>query len=184
MALLVAWLFVETYRVVARERRARQGGFVTHTLHKERCTYATISAFFALSYIWRWIFNKYFYGCDANQTTLFEQQMAKLACYLLEGASMGVLMYFHMTNFRQGGLFSTSQEDELAYISIMPNEYHRFDTESVDNHSLADPSSKAEEMDSERARSRRASLSRDEDSQFINPRPVLNLTTSKSDNLS
>ena len=73
MAMLVTWLIVETYRVVARERRARQGGFVTHTLHKERCTYAIISMFFALSYIVRFLFNKYFYGCEANVKKLFVQ---------------------------------------------------------------------------------------------------------------
>ena len=55
MLLLVVWLFVETQRAVNRERRAR--GKVMHTMRRERCTYAIISIFFALSYIGRFILN-------------------------------------------------------------------------------------------------------------------------------
>ena len=66
MAILETWLLAETYRVVARERQARQGGFVTHALHKERCTYAVISTFFALSYIGRFILNKYGNQCSSE----------------------------------------------------------------------------------------------------------------------
>ena len=66
MTLLVAWLFIETYRVVAREKRAAQGGFVSQNLHKERCTYAIISTFFALSYIGRFIYNRFAYGCGVE----------------------------------------------------------------------------------------------------------------------
>ena len=57
MILLVVWLFVETKRAVDRERNARQDGKVTHTLMRERCTYATISTFFGLSYIGRFVLN-------------------------------------------------------------------------------------------------------------------------------
>ena len=66
MILLVAWLFIETYRVVAREKRAMQEGFVSQNLHKERCTYAIISTFFALSYIGRFIYNRFAYGCGVE----------------------------------------------------------------------------------------------------------------------
>ena len=99
MILLVAWLFIETYRVVARERRA-QGGFVTHTLHKERSTYAVISTFFALSYVVRYIFNEYGISCEADPWSMYALFMSEIVCYLFEGVSMGVLMYFHMTNFK------------------------------------------------------------------------------------
>ena len=56
MISLVVWLFVETQRAVNREREARQG-VVTHTLWRERFTYALISAIFGLSYIGRIVVN-------------------------------------------------------------------------------------------------------------------------------
>ena len=61
MTLLVIWLFVETQRAVNRERKARLDGQVTHTLRRERCTYAIISIFFGLSYIGRYMVNDYEY---------------------------------------------------------------------------------------------------------------------------
>ena len=57
MVLLVTWLFIETFRAVSRERRARQDGKVTHSLRRERCTYAIITFFFGLSYIGRFVQN-------------------------------------------------------------------------------------------------------------------------------
>ena len=59
MILLVAWLFVETQRAVDRERRTRYDGKVTHTLRRERCTYAMVTTFFGLSYIRRFILNTF-----------------------------------------------------------------------------------------------------------------------------
>ena len=55
---------------------------------------------------------------------------------------MGVLMMFHFENFKQGSLFKSRKEvkDDPAYASVMPGEYHRFDTEEVDANSLADQS--------------------------------------------
>ena len=139
MTLLVVWLFVETYRVVARERKAWQGGgSSSHSLHKERCTYAFVSTFFALSYIGRFITNQYAYNCGNKTWPPFTAYMTEVVCYLFEGASMGVLMYFHFANFRQGGLFSSNNDEELAYASIMPEEFYRFDTDEVDKHSLTD----------------------------------------------
>ena len=149
---------------------------MTHNLHKERCTYAIISAFFALSYIGRFIYNKYFNGCDEVNSTQFESAIMEELCYLLEGASMGVLMYFHFANFREGGLFSTTKEEELAFITIMPNEYHRFDTESVEAHSLADLSSD-NMRDSEKDGKEQASLGDDADKQLIPSRHILNPST-------
>ena len=178
MLLLVAWLFIETYRVVARERQARQGGFVTHTLHKERCTYTIVSVFFALSYIGRYINNRYA-ACEAAELSYFASHMTEDACILSEGVSMGVLMYFHFANFREGGLFSSDKADELAYISIMPNEYHRFDTESVEDHSLADPSSLDIGDDSEQAGSEQASMDFETDNQPFISGPVLNQSTKR-----
>ena len=115
MALLVAWLFIETFRLVARERRAVQAGFASQNLHKERCTYAIISTFFTLSYIGRFVYNRFAYGCGLEAQSLFAVYMGEVACFFFEGASMGVLMYFHRTNFKQGGLFAS---EELAYVSI------------------------------------------------------------------
>ena len=110
--------------------------------------------------------------------------MGEVACYFFEGASMGVLMYFHRTNFKQGSLFAT---EELAYISIKPNEFHRFDTESVDDHSLGDRSSGDELDDSSQAGCEEASLDCDAIEQLITSRYILNhssnTTESKSSSL-
>ena len=54
---------------------------------------------------------------------------------------MGVLMAFHYTNFESGSLFSENPQRQPLYASIMLGEYHRFNTEEVDAHSLADASS-------------------------------------------
>ena len=59
MVLLVLWLFIETRGAVNRETSARQDGKVTHTLRRERCTYAIITTFFGLSYIGRYYVNEY-----------------------------------------------------------------------------------------------------------------------------
>ena len=97
MVSLVIWLFIETQRAVERERRAK--GIVTHTLWQERRTYTTISIFFALSYICRYVFNLYISDCGQGIDSFFAIFMIELIIYLLEGASMGVLMMFHMKNF-------------------------------------------------------------------------------------
>ena len=132
MSLLVAWLFVETHRVVVRERKAKQGGFATQTLHKERCTYAVVSTFFALSYVVRLVFNVYGNTCGDDPWPSYPAYIVETTCFLIEGTSMGVLMYFHFANFREGGLFSSTDEEEFAQVTIMPHEYHRFDTASVE----------------------------------------------------
>ena len=144
MTLLVVWLFVETKRAVNRERKSRQDGKVTHTLMRERCTYATISTFFGLSYIGRDVSNALLGGCGRLDTSHFEYEMTLVIIFLFEGLSLGVLMLFHCINFKQGNLFSSKQreeEDEVSFIAIMPGEYHFFSDESVDAHSLADKSS-------------------------------------------
>ena len=61
MVLLVIWLFVETLRESVQERSARLRGIRTErvSLSKELCVYATVSVFFALSYIGRFLNNEY-----------------------------------------------------------------------------------------------------------------------------
>ena len=54
---------------------------------------------------------------------------------------MGVLMLFHCVNFKIGGFFSSQEETEPSYASIMPGEYHFFTDDEIDAHSLADESS-------------------------------------------
>ena len=103
MTLLVTWLFVETQRAVNRERQARQDGRVTHSLRKERCTYALITAFFALSYVGRFVLNEYDF-CGEGFGSAFATEMIEIVVLLFEGASMGVLMLFHCINFKQGSL--------------------------------------------------------------------------------
>ena len=112
MCLLVAWLFVETYRIKAREKNklTAQDGSVTNSLHKERCTYAIISSFFALSYVGRFILNEYIFGCGTAPWLYFSKLFTEVVIYLFEGGSMGVLMYFHMANFEQGSQFSSTKD--------------------------------------------------------------------------
>ena len=101
MLLLVMWLFVETQRAVERERRARLDGRVTPTLRRERCTYAIVSFIFALSYIGRYYMNEYaYYGCGNAIGSIFANCMTEIVVFFFEGASMGVLMFFHFKNFR------------------------------------------------------------------------------------
>ena len=146
MVLLVVWLFVETKRAVDRERRSRQDGKVTHTLVRERCTYAIISTLFGLSYIGRFVLNTYI-DCEVNESP-FVLQMTVVSVFLLEGSSMGVLMLFHCINFKHGSLLASKRrkERDVSYIAIMPGEYHFFSDESVDAHSLADKSSNSHSL--------------------------------------
>ena len=126
MLLLVAWLFVETQRAVNREMRLY--GKVQHTLRSERCTYAIISFFFALSYIGRFYLDV-FVACGEPT---FAAEMDCTVVWAFEGASMGVLMLFHMVNFKTGTLLSIGQL-EPPYATVRLGEYHRFDTSEVDN---------------------------------------------------
>ena len=98
MVLLVIWLFIETRRAVNREKLARQDGYVTHTLRKERCTYAIITTFFGLSYLGRYVMNEFLFGVGNS----FADYVAVIIVYLFEGMSMAVLMLFHFMNFRKG----------------------------------------------------------------------------------
>ena len=112
-----------------RERRACDVGGVTPSLRRERCTYAIISIFFGLSYIGRFFLNKY--GSNNYETvkSRFALEMTGVIVWVFEGLSMGCLMLFHYLNFRDGSLFSSNKKKkEPEYASILPGEYHRFDT--------------------------------------------------------
>ena len=135
MTFLVIWLFVETKRAVDREMK--QNGSVKHNLKKERCTYAVISIFFGLSYITRYVKNVYSI-CLQTHPIYFEE-INWIILFFLEGVSIGVLMAFHVANFNHGTLFRT-QEKVVSYIAIGPEEFHRFDTQEVENVNLADES--------------------------------------------
>ena len=76
MVLLVIWLFVETRRAVRREMR--QNGTVEHNLKSERCTYAIISFFFALSYIGRFVINEFDY-CGKKIGSVYAVEMTAAA---------------------------------------------------------------------------------------------------------
>ena len=112
---------------------------MTHTLRRERCTYAIISIFFGLSYIGRYVMNVCDF-CGDGLGSEFDQLMIQIIVYFFEGASMGVLMLFHCKNFSEGSLFKTRREEETPYASIMPDEYYRFATEEVYAESLTEQS--------------------------------------------
>ena len=98
MLLLVVWLYVETQRAVNREMR--QAGKVQYNLRKERCTYAIISFFFAISYIGRFVYNVFVdCGGAGQKLPLYAIEMLFVLVCLFEGVSMGVLMLFHWANF-------------------------------------------------------------------------------------
>ena len=105
MTLLVIWLFVEAQRAVKREMR--QTGQISHTLRRERCAYVIITFFFGLSYFGRFFINEYVYCAGNNNWSWFTWQMTWASVFLLEGASLGVLMWFHFMNFKHGSLLSS-----------------------------------------------------------------------------
>ena len=77
MVLLVAWLFVEMQRDDAETRRRRRRGFTIHKepMPKEMRNYLIITALFALSYIGRFILNKYFTCTDDAIGSVFDAAM-------------------------------------------------------------------------------------------------------------
>ena len=129
MICLVIWLFVETQRAVNREMR--EFGKVQRTLRRERCIYAIITFFFALSYMARFILNEYQF-CGQQAGVKFASYMTEEIVWLFEGVSMGMLMIFHFVNFKQGTLLSKTAT-ELPEVLIMPEEFHLFTNEEVDN---------------------------------------------------
>ena len=99
MVLLVAWLFFEMQRDDAETRRRRRRGFTIHKepMPKEMRNYLIITALFALSYIGRFIINKYFGCSDDAIGSAFDAFMVQLAVYILEAGSMGAIMLNHLT---------------------------------------------------------------------------------------
>ena len=65
--------------------------------------------------------------------------MIWLTVYLLEGASMGVLMVFHFLNFKSGTLLPQT-DDSLDFITVRWDECHVFSTSEIENNSLRDRS--------------------------------------------
>ena len=130
MILLVIWLFVEIQRSVRREKRT---GFAATTLQKERCAYAVISIFFGLSYIGRFALDKKYDGCIEISGDGFVSRLMFLFVYLFEGVSLGVLMVFHLINFKYRSRTLTSEQ---PYISIFPGEYYYFTDAELDAESL------------------------------------------------
>ena len=136
MIVLVTWLFIETRRVINREVRQRQTNRAPNApLWNERCTYATISTFFGLSYFGRFYLYEFVYYKESIE---FAQEIEGVVVWLFEGVSMGVLMAFHFVNFRLSRSLLSDKEPE--YASIMPDEYHRFATEEVDAETSNDES--------------------------------------------
>ena len=67
MGSLVTWLFIEALRYDVEVKRVREQGDPVpsrcYFVGKELCTYGTITAFFALSYIGRYLFNDILGNC-------------------------------------------------------------------------------------------------------------------------
>ena len=64
MGSLVTWLFIEALRYDVHDKVERERGYFVpsrcHSVGTELCTYGTITAFFALSYIGRYLYNEFF----------------------------------------------------------------------------------------------------------------------------
>ena len=73
---------------------------VQNNINKERCVYAIVSTFFGLSYVGRYVINIYFYG-ENCRLSVFGEEMLFMMVYILEGASMGVVMMLHYLNFKK-----------------------------------------------------------------------------------
>ena len=126
MISLVIWLFIEVQKAVNREMRLH--GKVQHSLRRERCTYAIITTFFALSYIARFYFNDFETGCNMVGSIFFAT-MVQVLVYLLEGVSMGVMMTFHLVNFKNGTLLSSSSLKHRSFELVRPEELYFFSNE-------------------------------------------------------
>ena len=75
---------------------------------KEKFTYAIVSFFFALSYVFRFYANIFVYCNDSNPDA-FIDEMFSVSIYLIEGTSMGVLMIYHLINFEGGTLMAETR---------------------------------------------------------------------------
>ena len=118
--------------------------------------------------------NEYaYYGCGNAIGSIFANCMTEIVVFFFEGASMGVLMFFHFKNFRQGGLLASQESGQQGYATIRLGEYHFLTDEEVDAASLADRSS-YEIEDSKFADVEQASADCNKEKHLIFPRPVLN----------
>ena len=102
-------------------------------MRSERCTYGVISIFFGLSYLGRFYVDLFDF---CNGSTSFTVEMSFLVVWLLEGASLGILMAFHFVNFKSGTLLSDSSCDP-TFVLIKQEEFYRFTTEEVESGSIA-----------------------------------------------
>ena len=118
MLLLVSWLFAETYRLDRRARLARNGEKAAFTLKKERCWYATISIFFGLSYMGRFIEIRFDECGGPAIGTEFVQEMSVTTVQFFEGLSMGTIMILHLLNFRVEKPLLTIQESSSVLYTI------------------------------------------------------------------
>ena len=121
--------------------------------------------FFALSYVGRYTLNEYFYFNADYTGSYFDQWMVQFACYLVEGASMGALMYSHMhynnESTRVARPPSVVEEEEHHYSYIPGLKIIDLgDDQATDSHRLASPNDAAREGP-EQARIGPASLNSD-----------------------
>ena len=118
MIILVAWLFVETYRADSRERLVSNRAHAAFTLKKERCWYATISIDFGLSYMGRFIEIRFDECGGPAIGTEFVQEMSVTTIQFFEGLSMGTIMILHLLNFQVEKPLLTIQESSSVLYTI------------------------------------------------------------------
>ena len=96
--MLVVWLFVETRRLVERDKEAN--GRALNKFVGQRRTYAIVTTFFALSYLGRCFINEV--SCLSGDFIFtFVNYVIDMLVYALEGLSMGVLMWYHHLNLNR-----------------------------------------------------------------------------------
>ena len=63
--------------------------------------------------------------------------MTEIVVFLFEGASLGVLMLYHLVNFQHGRLFTSREEDKKPYTLISSTEFFIFTDDEVNNIDLS-----------------------------------------------
>ena len=119
MTSLTVYLMVETLRFESWERT--HFGRVESNLHRGMRTQLIVFAFFALSYLGRSFHNLFLNDVDDVKITYFGFLMICNFIILIEGTSLGILLYFHYKNFGLADSLSTNHSSN-QFATIKPEE--------------------------------------------------------------
>ena len=89
-----------------------------------------VFTFFALSYLSRFITNVFLNDVDNVDISYFTFLMINLLIVLIEGTSLGTLLFFHYKNFGQADMLYSS-ENSSQYATIKPEEIYCYSSDSA-----------------------------------------------------